>query len=244
MPTENVSILFALAAGLLSFISPCCLPMVPAYVGYLSGRVAATPAGVQIADRRATFFHALFFVLGFGAVFTALGASAGLLGFYLRDYLPLVRPVGAAMLVLFGLQMMGVIRLNWLYREIKIGTGPGSRGGYLASFLVGNIFAAGWTPCVGLVLSGVLLLASNTQTAGQGALLLATYSLGLGIPFLLTGLALDRVTPLLHALNRRGRAVEIVSGLFIISMGVLVYFNVLQRLSIFFFKLFGPVPFL
>lgn len=244
MPVENASLLFAFAAGLLSFISPCCLPMVPAYIGFLSGRVAVTPNGMLIADRRATFLHALFFVLGFVVVFTALGASAGLVGFYLSDYLPLIRQVGAVVLVLFGLHTMGVFHLKWLYREFKINFRPDPRGGYVTSFLVGNIFAAGWTPCIGLVLSGILLLASNTQTAGQGALLLATYSLGLGIPFLLTGLALDRMMPLFHALNQRGRIIEIVSGLFLITMGVLVFFNIFQRLSIFFFKLFGPIPFL
>ena len=226
----NITLWVAAAAGLLSFISPCVLPLVPAYLGYLSG-AAVTSTGIIVPDRRATFFHALAFVLGFAVIYTVLGASVGLVGYILVDQLPLIQKAGGIVLVLFGLHTMGIIQIPFLYREYRVEMQARREWGYLSSALVGIVFAAGWTPCVGVILSGILLMASSSQTVGQGAILLLTYSLGLGIPFLIAGLALDRLTPLLRRLNQRQRAVSIISGSLIIIMGILVFTDVFTLLA-------------
>jgi cytochrome c-type biogenesis protein len=227
---SDISLGLAAAAGVLSFISPCVLPLVPAYLGYLSG-TTVTSTGVIVTERRATFFHALSFVLGFAAIYTLLGASVGLFGYLLVDQVPLIQKAGGVVLVLFGLHTMGVLQIPFLYREFKMNIAPRREFGYISSALVGMIFAAGWTPCVGVILSGILLMAYSSSTVGQGALLLFTYSLGLGIPFLIVGAALDRLTPLLRRLNRRQRLISIVSGLLLILMGILVFTNFFQYLA-------------
>ncbi len=244
MEPQNITVLLALAAGLLSFISPCVLPMVPGYIGYLSGAAVITPEGVVINNRRTTFFHALSFVLGFGSIFTLLGASVGLIGYVLYDLVPLAQKVGGVLVVILGLHTMGLFKIPFLLQTRQLSFNRNPKLGYLSSYLVGAVFAAGWTPCIGVVLSGILLLASTTQTVAQGAFLLAVYSTGLGIPFLAVGLGLDRMAGTLRRLNRHARLVEIVSGLFLVAIGVMIYSNFLQYLSIYFFQLLGPVPFL
>lgn len=238
MDAQNVSWFLALGAGVLSFVSPCVLPLVPAYVGYLSG-ATVTPQGAVAHDRRATTLHALSFVLGFATVFTLLGASVGLVGYLLYDWLPLIQKGGGVILVLFGLHTMRLLNIPWLNYEKRLNWQANPEWGYASSFFVGSIFAAGWTPCVGLILSGILLLASASQTVGQGAALLFVYSLGLGIPFLLTGLALNRMSGLLRRLNRRQNVISIFSGLFLIGMGVLVYTNFLSIMSGYFYRYVG-----
>lgn len=224
MDINGVSLVTAVAAGLLSFISPCVLPMVPVYIGYLSGSAA------EASGRAATVRQALLFVLGFTAVFVALGASAGLLGAGLNEYLPLLRQAGGVLLIVFGLHTMGLITIPLLYRDSRLDYRPASVGG-LSAFLVGTVFALGWTPCVGPILAAILLMASETATVGQGALLLAVYSLGLGIPFLATALALGSANRFLKRLNRYHRVIELVSGLFLVVMGILLFTNTMQRLA-------------
>jgi len=208
--------------------------MVPVYIGYMSGAVAGQEE--ERAGKRA-FLQALLFVFGFSLVFVILGSAAGLLGYALNEHLPLLRKVGGVALMLFGLHTMGVLRLPWLYYEKRLDYHPATIGA-VTPFLIGMVFALGWTPCIGPILAGILLLASDTATVTQGALLLAIYSLGLGIPFLATGLALGSVTRFLKRLNRYYRAVEVISGLFLIGLGLLLFTNTLQRLS----GLFSWVP--
>lgn len=241
---QNITTFLALTAGLLSFISPCVLPMVPGYIGYLSGAAVVTPEGVVVHDRRTTFLHALSFVLGFGSVFTLLGASVGLIGYVLYDLVPLAQKVGGILVVILGLHTMGILKIPLLYQFKQLSFNRDPRLGFLSSYLVGSVFAAGWTHCIGVVLSGILLLASTSQTVTQGAFLLAVYSTGLGLPFLAVGLGLDRMAGALRRLNRHARLVEIVSGLFLVVIGIMIYSNFLQYLSIYFFQLLGPVPFL
>ena len=227
MDTVDISLLAALGAGILSFVSPCVLPLVPVYIGYLSG----TAAGMEgQPSRGAALRQSLLFVLGFSLVFILLGASAGLLGRTLNEYLPTLRQVGGLLLVVFGLHIMGVLRIPWLYYEKRLDYRPSTVGG-ATPVLIGMVFALGWTPCVGPILAAILLLASDSATVGQGAWLLAVYSLGLGLPFIATALALGSATRLLKRLNRYYRAIEIVSGLFLIVLGILLFTNTLQRLS-------------
>ncbi|MBC7225820.1 MAG: sulfite exporter TauE/SafE family protein [Thermoflexales bacterium] len=224
------SLFLALLAGLASFLSPCVLPMVPAYIGYLSGRaVAGADAGPSARERFTTLLHALAFVTGFSMVFVALGAAAGGLGRLLRaDW---VRWLGGLVMVFFGLALMGAIKLPALYTERRLHLRTGSRWGYLSSVLVGVSFAAGWTPCVGPVLGAILALGASQETAGQAALLLTVYSLGLGIPFLLVGLAVDRMGAGLRRLHRYLRPIQVATGALILFFGILLFMDWLRVLG-------------
>jgi cytochrome c-type biogenesis protein len=194
----------------------------------------------RMAERRQTLTHAMAFVLGFTLVFTALGASVGLIGFVVRDFLPYLQKAGGLVLIAFGLHTMGVITLPFLYREMRLDAHRvPRRWGYLSSVIIGAIFGAGWTPCVGVVLSGILTMAASGATVSQGAALLLAYSLGLGVPFLVSALALERAAGFLHRLNRRARTVEILSGALLILMGLLVFGNVMQLMSAYFYRWFG-----
>lgn len=239
MDAPNISVALAFIAGLLSFLSPCVLPLAPAYVGYLGGTAMVTAEGVVVSDRRATLIHAASFIIGFSAVFVALGASIGLIGYLLYDFMPIIQKVGGVLLVIFGLHYMGVFKIPFLYQQKRIEFQADPRLGYASSLLVGVFFGAGWTPCIGLTLSGILMLAGNAATVGRGAFLLAVYSAGLGIPFLLMGLALDRMSGWLKRLNRRMNLVSIVSGLFLIAMGIIVYTNAIGILNAWFYRVFG-----
>jgi cytochrome c-type biogenesis protein len=244
LPAEYFSLFVAAGAGVLSFASPCVVPLVPGYLGYLSSAIvgADSPgiASQPLRDRRIVVTNALAFVLGFTLVFTALGASVGLIGYVVRDLLPYLQKAGGVILVAFGLHTMRVITLPFLYREIRFDASKAPRNlGYLSSALIGAIFAAGWTPCVGVVLSGILTMAAASATVSKGAVLLLSYSLGLGIPFLLSALALDRARGVLRRINRRARLVEITSGALLILMGMLVFGNVMQLMSAYFYRYFG-----
>ncbi|HEY63989.1 MAG TPA: hypothetical protein G4O02_05405 [Caldilineae bacterium] len=213
-----------------------------------------------------TFLHAAAFVAGFGLVFTLLGASVGLIGYVLYQFLPFVQQVGGVLLIIFGLVTMGLFswlsgrlrarpdwRRQWwraalvsvldfftslLYTERRAQMKV-SRRGYLSSFMMGIFFSAGWVPCVGPILAAILLLASQEQTVAQGTILLAVYSLGLGIPFLATGAAFSTVTPLLRRLNRYAGIVSLLSGLFLIFVGWLLLTDQMRVLSDVFLGRFG-----
>ncbi len=220
----------------MSFLSPCILPLVPAYLGHLAGQSAGN------ADDRGrihVFFHALAFVLGFSVVFVLMGASIGLLGGLFYDNIPVLRQVGGLILVVLGLHVAGVLHLKFLYREKRLHLTPPASLGYGASFIVGLTFSIGWTPCVGTILGTILFLASTTQTAWQGAYLLLAYSAGLGVPFLAVGLALGRAQSLLGKINRHLNVVSAVSGALLIGMGVAVYADWLTRLSTYFYWTVG-----
>lgn len=230
---ETPSLVLAGLAGLASFLSPCVLPMVPAYIGYLSGR-AVVAAGTTLSGRErfATFLHALAFVVGFSGVFAALGAAAGGLGGLLRS--DWVRWVGGLIMVFFGLTLMGAIKLPALYTERRLHFRTHSRWGYLSSLLVGVSFAAGWTPCVGPVLGAILVLGASQETAGQAVLLLTAYSIGLGVPFLLVGLAVDRLANGLRRLQRHLHTIQIATGALILLFGVLLFMDWLRVLGAWF----------
>jgi cytochrome c-type biogenesis protein len=230
MDSLSLDFAIALVAGFLSFASPCVLPLVPVYLSYLAGSAAGANLGGQ-PSRARLFVQALAFVLGFSAVFVTLGAVAGLVGFTLQPYMPVFRQVGGVILVVLGLHTAGLFKISFLYREWRPGLSWGTRFGPATSFVVGMVFAFGWTPCVGPVLGGILLLASTSDTALQGAYLLAVYSLGLGIPFLIAGLLAGALMGPLKAANRYLRVVEVVSGVMLMAIGVLVFTGELQRLS-------------
>ncbi|MBK5956904.1 cytochrome C biogenesis protein [Rhodoplanes elegans] len=214
----------AALAGLLSFLSPCVLPLVPPYLTWLAGASLDELAGdtPRPGTTARAFLRALFFVAGFSAVFIALGASASLLGRLLTDHLTLLSRVAGVIIVVLGLHFVGLIRIPLLYREARFGLG-GQSAGLFGAFVMGLAFAFGWTPCVGPVLASILLIAGAEDSAGQGAGLLAAYAAGIGLPFLTAALF---VRPFLGFLKRfRGHlgAVEKVIGGLLIITGVLIF---------------------
>jgi cytochrome c-type biogenesis protein len=317
--TQSLTLPLAFVAGLLSFASPCVLPLVPAYVGYLGGTAVIGGGQVDVrGETWRTFSHSLFFVLGFMAIFVLLGASATFVGQLLLDYSVLLQRVGGVLLVIFGMRMMAVGwgRQRWIgaavvvglatlllsnslplerleeglvmvavvlagagfiqpvqiglaglagvlnylssydalvpnlvasvlvslmavflnrsdlfYAEKKIELRQTNQSGYLRSLLFGVVFAAGWTPCVGPILAGILILAGTLGTVGQGVMMLVVYSLGLGIPFLLVGLAFGPLSAWLRKMNRYLGVVSIVSGVLLVLMGILIFTDSLGFLA-------------
>ena len=268
----SLSIAVAFAAGLLSFLSPCVLPLVPAYLGQLTAvAVAASPAGGgrTVPSRWVAVRHALAYVLGFGAVFTLLGVTATFAAAGLSPYLGLLREVGGAILIVMGLNLAGALRIPALDRtwrpleagaagSVAVATGsialasPGggnggpslgdrlggrlvtARGGWLASFGLGAIFAVGWTPCIGIILGGILTMAATSTTAAQGVVLLVAYTAGLGLPFLAIAALYDRAPAVLGPFIRHGRVVAIVGGLLVVAIGVAMLFDWLALMPRFF----------
>jgi len=218
----------ALVGGLLAFFSPCVLPLVPVYLGYISGVAVGRTSS---AAKRAVVTHALVFVLGFSVVFALLGAAVGLLGQALYTALPALTRLGGVVLVILGLQMAGVLRIPALYAEKRWEGRLGAGAGYFRSLLVGMIFAAGWTPCVGPVLTAILLLAMQTATAWRGALLLALFAAGLGIPFILAGALLDVAMPRLKRIGRHAQVFSVVGGILLILMGFALVTGLFGELS-------------
>jgi len=239
---NDVGIPVAFAAGLASFLSPCVLPLVPGYISYMSGLSAAeqdTRSGLRAGS------VALAFVGGFTAVFMALGLTATLLGHYLRENQELLSRIGGAVIIVLGLVFMGVIKVPWLYREKRFHPRPGA--GVAGSALLGATFAFGWSPCIGATLGTVLTMAAGSGAASggvaEGALLLLVYSLGLGLPFLLAGLGVSRLTGAVAWLRQHTRVINLVSGALLVLVGLLFVSGQFFQLSIWFQRTFPEVPF-
>src|SRR5258708_13274562 len=192
----------AFLAGLASFLSPCVLPLVPIYLAQLVGQGVYQSTGGREdgTDSLTTFLHAVMFVAGFSLAFVALGGTASTLGGFLRIHQFLLREIGGILLIIIGLHLTGLLKLPFLYWQKHFEFRP-NRPSYPASLVIGLIFAIGWTPCIGLILGPILVLASNASTLRQGVFLLLTYSLGLGIPFLLLALGLNPFLSLFNCLN-------------------------------------------
>ncbi|HEX2350866.1 MAG TPA: cytochrome c biogenesis protein CcdA [Ktedonobacterales bacterium] len=235
-----VPLFAAFLAGLLSFVSPCVLPLTPVYIARLVGpsiwEGQQSDKTTRAALRRATTLHAAAFVLGFTLTFIALGATASELGAFLSERQLALREIGGVLLVILGAHVAGLIRIPGLNLERRFSVQVG-QSSYAASLLIGLIFALGWTPCVGPILASILVIAAQSQGLGAGVLLLAIYSLGLGLPFLALGLAFDRLAPLLKRLTPHLRAIELVTGGLLAFMGVAIFFNWLFVLN----SLFGGV---
>ena len=273
----GIGLVVAFLAGVVSFASPCCLPLVPAYIGYMVGATGA-------ADRRRSFFHGLAFVTGFTLVFVAFWASIGAIGYALADNAKYLRMFGGAVLIVLGLQVAGVINLRALWRDTRplpafgggafgggssamvggnaafggnaamagggtstmsggtmtLGAGGGFGAGtaagtpaYGRSLLFGVVFAAGWSPCIGPILGGIVGLASTTESLAQGTVLLLAYAAGLAVPFLAVAMGATWVARRLGWVGRHHHAVSLVSGAMLVVLGVLMVTNLLARLAAF-----------
>lgn len=244
---ENVSLFGAFIAGVLSFISPCVLPLIPGYLSFISGvsleemrglqPVAAgatggtmtvttgvSAAALSNTAKRQVIVTSLFFILGFSLVFVSLGASATFLGQYLMERLTIFGKVAGVLLIIFGLHTIGVFKIPFLLNEARVqaNTKPASM---IGAVIVGISFAFGWTPCIGPILSAILLVAAQQESVNQGIVLLSIYSLGLAIPFLLTAIAINQFFVAFKKIRRHYHTIEIVSGLLMIVIGLLIFFN-------------------
>jgi cytochrome c-type biogenesis protein len=213
----DITIPIACGAGILSFLSPCVLPLVPVYLATIAG---TSVLDSTVPNRKYVVLHTIFFIAGFSIVFTALGASVGLLG-YIIPTKPL-NTIAGVLLILFGIFLIAAQKVPWLNYEKRLSFDKAKGTGYIRSLTIGAIFSLGWIPCVGPVLGGILALASTSQTVWQGILLLLAYCLGLGIPFLLVSLALGTLSPYLKWLNRHSFITSIISAVLLITIGILI----------------------
>ena len=222
---NQVSIFAAFTAGVLSFVSPCVLPLVPSYVSYITGLSIEQLS--DVAERRrfrkSIIFNSLLFIAGFSVVFIAFGASASLVGQLLFEYQDLIRKVGGILIILFGLYLIGMLKMRFSNRPV----------GYVGSFLIGTAFAAAWTPCVGPILGTILFYASTTESTQAGVALLASYSAGLGLPLFLTAFSVDTFLTSFKKARAYLGGVSVVSGGFLVGVGVLIYVDSFARLTSF-----------
>lgn len=229
--THHLSIPIAFVAGIVSFLSPCVLPLVPGYVSMLSGASMEELKSSESGDLVGLIFrNSVAFVIGFSVVFIALGASATAVGQFLQTQRTLFDVVAGAIIIIFGLHLTGLIKIPFLYREARINSAAPRRG-LAGSFILGFAFSFGWTPCIGPILTGILALAALRRTVFQGMFLLAVYSAGLALPFLLTGFGVGRFMKFYGRFRKHLQAVEVFSGVLLIVIGVLMAFNKLTVLS-------------
>ena len=224
--SQEVTLLAAFVAGILSFISPCVLPLIPGYISFISGLTLEEMQGTDSvsASRRQVIIASLAFVMGFTVIFVAMGASATALGKFLYNQAPILEKIAGTLLVIFGLHMMGVFRIRLLENDKRIHSNR-KPAGPLGAFLVGTAFAFAWTPCIGPILGGILAMASSRESVGEGMQMLAAYSLGLGIPFLLTSVAINQFFAAAAKIRRHYRTIEIFSGALLIIVGLLIFFD-------------------
>ena len=223
---QDVSLFAAFAAGVLSFISPCVLPLIPGYISFISGLTLEEMQGnaPAAASRQHVLIASLAFVLGFSVVFVAAGASASAIGRFLLQQAPIIKRIAGAILIILGLHMMGVFRIRLLESEKRIHT-QRKPAGPIGAFLVGVAFAFGWTPCIGPILGGILTIAASRESVGEGVQLLAIYSLGLGVPFLLTSVAINQFFAATRRIRKHYRLIELISGGLLIVVGLLIFFD-------------------
>jgi len=232
MISQEVTYIGAFIAGLLSFLSPCVLPLIPSYITYITGITFADLQAEHPSHiiRQKTILHSLCFICGFTTVFVLLGASATYIGSFLNDNAFVIRKIGGVLLVILGIHVTGLIPLRFLLGEKRISI-KHKPSGYAGSFLVGIAFAAGWTPCIGPILAAILAVAATEERVYQGIMLLMLYSLGLGLPFFLSALAMHRFLSVFNRFKKYIRIFEIITGIFLMVIGVLIYTNWLSRLS-------------
>lgn len=223
---DNISLLLAFSAGLLSFLSPCVLPLVPAYVSYLTG------TSLEKNTKFNTLYKSFGFVIGFSIVFILMGASITTIGKLIVINKVFLRRLGGLIIIIFGIHVTGIFKIKFLYYEKRFMSF--NKSGRFSSILMGMAFAAGWTPCIGPILSSILIYAANLDTINKGILLLVMYSLGLALPFILTAYAVEELTKYIRKFSKYLPLVSWTSGILMILMGILVFTNRINSLSQYF----------
>ena len=240
MAAIEVSYLAAAGAGVVSFLSPCVLPLVPAYLCYIAGATFEELTGNDETEKISAarvVVPALAFVFGFGTVFMLLGASASAINQLVFQHLDVIAKVAGGVIVVFGLHLMVVFRIPWLLREARIHAEP-KQTGLIGAFVVGMAFAFGWTPCIGPILATILTVAASRDSLGFGVSLLGTYALGLGIPFVLAALAIRPFMGFMARFRRHLRRVEFVTGALLALTGVLIFTGSLSQLGFYLLETF------
>lgn len=227
----SLALVFAFLAGLASFLSPCVFTLVPAYIGYLGGRTAAY-ATKEKPNRWLTFSHGLAFVLGFSVIFIALGFTSSVVGRMLYDIKDILVKIGGVVIIIFGIHMTGLVRIPFLEYDLRPQSLPDRKWGYLSSALMGIFFSAGWSPCIGPILSGVLSYTTAKGNVLEGTLLLAAYSLGLGVPFLLATTQISLVTTVIRRYGKLMHYVEVGMGIFLIILGIMMILGQFTQFAI------------
>jgi cytochrome c-type biogenesis protein len=229
------AIFMAFVAGLLSFLSPCVLPLVPGYLSIVSGvSLDQLKVGSQSAAlRRSVIAHSIMFIIGFSITFIVLGATATALSKAVLTRMPILMKIAGIIIIVFGLHLLGIFRINALYQDKRMHNVQTSRGAF-GALLLGLIFALGWSPCIGPILATILGIASQQDTVSKGVFLLGVYSSGLGVPFLLTSLGLNRFLAFYARFKKHFRALEIVSGILVLAIGVLIFTDQMTRLNSYF----------
>jgi cytochrome c-type biogenesis protein len=232
MANENISYVVAFTAGLLTFLSPCLLPIIPSFIAYITGISLGdiNDPDKKNAIRRKTLTHSLCFVIGFSLIFILLGLTATFIGKTLFRYQKLIQIAGGLLIILFGLYLTGLLKFDFLGKELKIRF-RSEGASYLGSFVIGVTFAAAWTPCAGPILGSILLLAGTKVSVTEGAKLLSVYSLGIALPFLITALLINTFVAYLNKLKKLISVVNIISGIFLILVGILIMTNYLNVIA-------------
>lgn len=243
---EIPSLITVFFAGILTFLSPCIFPLIPGYISFMSGESLGNMQGENNTSKKVirlkAFLGALFFGLGFSIVFVALGASATTLGSLLKEYQVILAQIGGAIVIIFGLHMLGVFKINFLLKTKKINYKKHSYPFYVEAFILGMVFVLGWTPCIGPILTGVIAIASQEQTVVQGMVLLFFYSLGLWIPFLISALAVNEVMVLIKKTGKYLIWIERIAGILLILIGLVLLFDKMTALTAWFTRIFYFLP--
>jgi len=228
---KDISIVLAFSAGLLSFLSPCVLPLVPAYVSYLTG--AAIQDLSQGKAKLYTLYKAIGFTLGFSIIFIIMGLSITTLGKYFDKYQDYIRIIGGILVIVFGLHITGLVKIKYFYYEKRL-TEPGKLGSGASSILLGMAFATGWTPCIGPILASILIYAGSMSTIYKGVLLLIAYSIGLALPFIFTALAIESFSKYFRRISKYMPIISAISGFLVIGVGLIILFDKFLRFSSYF----------
>jgi len=216
----EIGLFTAFIGGLLAFLSPCVLPLVPVYISLMSSKAIYKNKNIKISERLYLFVNSIIFVLGFSIIFIILGSTVTVIGRMLKDYIGIITRIGGVILIIFGLQYAGILKIPFLNAVKRFNIPASFKSGYIESFIIGVVFSFGWVPCVGMILSAILLLASRLDTLLQGIVLLSIFSLGLGVPFILTGIFISFFSGFFKKINKHLNMVSIISGIFLVALGI------------------------
>ena len=236
LSVSEVSLVAAFVAGLFSFVSPCVLPLVPGYISFVSGISLEDIEKGKKQNKNTIIISSLFFIIGFSLIFILLGATATFLGSFLLEKAFILKKIGGIIIIIFGIHMSGMYRIKFLDYEKRVYSKTKPVNIIVGPFLMGLAFAFGWTPCIGPILAGILIYAGTQETVYQGILLLTIYSAGLGIPFLLTALAINKFYSFSSKIKKHFKTIELVGGMLLILIGGLILTDNFQRIVTYFIK--------